>query len=403
MQEMNNTFSIFYLYKRKRFLLCEKPKTAFLYYRDFRINLLTGRKESYALSGLLERLEELKMSFNSINPLVVHLFYELGHKFVGLDYLLPSNRPLALAVEYQDTRIHKDLSNCFNLEQNIAEQIDLEVKEYPKFKSYKNKFDKVYEHLINGDCYQVNLTSQFYFKFSKDKTPYDFIANLWRDQSNIGAYAHCTYIHSMDKLYISNSPECLFQYRDNELFSMPIKGTLKSSNLRDLDKTWQRLKGSLKDQAELYMISDLIRNDLARINLSPAKIVHKKLPLIVPGIVHQFSVIKTSLSKNTNLLQVLKGLFPGGSITGAPKKRVMNIISQTEDNDRGLYCGSTVLFHKSLKAASINIRSAEIDFAIQELKYGAGGGITLNSNKQAEFDETYTKMQSFLSLLGVIS
>lgn len=399
---MNSTFSIFYLYSQKQFLLCESPKSAYLYYRDFRIDLLTGVKEVYSLSNFLERLEQLHMDFYSERPLVLHLFYELGYKFVGLEHLLPSNKPMALAIEYQKTSVHKEVSSCLNYELNSQDQIDLEVKEYPKFKSYKNKFQKVYEHLINGDCYQVNLTSQFYFKFKKDKSPQEFIANLWRDQSSIGAYAHCTYIHSMDKLFMSNSPECLFQYKKSDLYSMPIKGTIKTRGIRDLNNAWEKLKSSEKEQAELYMISDLLRNDLAKIELRPAHIIRKKLPLIVPGIVHQFSVIKTKLSNKATLLQVLEALFPGGSITGAPKKRVMKIIFQTEDNSRGFYCGSTVLFHKTLKAASINIRSSEIDFFVQEMQYGAGGGITLQSEQQAEFDETYTKMQSFLGLLGAL-
>lgn len=398
---MNSTFSIFYLYSKKSFLLCNKPKSAYLYYRDFRINLLTGVKELYSLSNFLERLEQLKMNFDSKNPLVLHLFYELGYKFVGLENLLPTSKPLALAIEYENSSEYSELNKCLNLEFDETEEIGLDVKEYPRFKSYKSKFDKVYTHLVNGDCYQVNLTSQFFFKFNKDKGPMDFILNLWRDQDAIGAYGHCTYVHSMDKLFISNSPECLFQFNKGELYSMPIKGTAKTNEIRQISTAWEQLKSSKKEQAELYMISDLLRNDLAKIEMSPAQIVHKKLPLIVPGIVHQFSVIKTKLSKKANLLQVLKSLFPGGSITGAPKKRVMSIIYQTEDNYRGTYCGSTVLFHKSLKAASINIRSAEVDFTIRELQYGAGGGITLNSDKESEFDETYTKMQSFLGLLGL--
>jgi anthranilate/para-aminobenzoate synthase component I len=121
----------------------------------------------------------------------------------------------------------------------------------------------------------------------------------------------------------------------------------------------------------------------------------------VPGIVHQFSVVDTTVEKETTLLNVMEALFPGGSITGAPKKRVMEIIKDIEKYPRGFYCGSTVLLHKNLKCASINIRSAEISLDKDEIKYGSGGGITLLSKCESEFKETFQKMESFVKFLDV--
>jgi para-aminobenzoate synthetase component 1 len=398
---MNKTCSLFYLSSKRKFLFCEDPISAYIYYRDFRINLLDGKKETFPIADFLEQLRQLKLSYYSLKPFVIHLFYELGYKMMSQEELIPSNKPLALAIEYAHSSYHSEIPV-----ESMEEKIELEAKEYPRFKSYQKKFDKVRQHLIDGDCYQVNLTSQFFFKFQKDIRPQDFICNLWADKESIGAYAHCTYIHSLDRLFLSNSPECLFQINHKkdelELYTMPIKGTVKVARQKDLKNAWEELKNSPKEQGELYMITDLLRNDLARIEKNSSTVVKKKLPLVVPGIVHQYSIIKTLLSYKANLLQVLEGVFPGGSITGAPKKRVMKIISQSEDNYRGFYCGSTVLFHLSLKAASINIRSAEVDFTSQEMQYGSGGGVTLLSEKKAEFDETYIKMQSFLSLLGTV-
>ncbi|MCO4753541.1 MAG: chorismate-binding protein, partial [Bacteriovoracaceae bacterium] len=115
--------------------------------------------------------------------------------------------------------------------------------------------------------------------------------------------------------------------------------------------------------------------------------------------VHQFSIVEANAHEGLNLYQLVKGLFPGGSVTGAPKKNVLKILRKLEAYDRGMYCGSTIVLHKNLKAGSINIRSCEIDFTTSELKYCAGGGITLKSRPQDEFDETYAKMESFLQLL----
>ena len=91
-------------------------------------------------------------------------------------------------------------------------------------------------------------------------------------------------------------------------------------------------------------------------------------------------------------------LFPGGSITGAPKKRVMELINEIEGFERGLYCGSTILLYKGLRSGSINIRSTQIDFMQNEIKYGAGGGVTLLSKASDEYKEALGKLKSFLLL-----
>ena len=178
---------------------------------------------------------------------------------------------------------------------------------------------------------------------------------------------------------------------------MPIKGTLKVEDA-DYDKAWKELERDEKNQAELYMITDLMRNDLTKLTLKPAKVVHNKYPLHVPGLIHQFSVIESSLSPNQNMCNIVKSLFPGGSITGAPKKNTMELIEKIEKFKRGFYCGSTILCYKNRKTASINIRSAEIDYTQNEVKYGAGGGITLQSQALEEFEETLNKLKSFILL-----
>jgi anthranilate/para-aminobenzoate synthase component I len=229
----------------------------------------------------------------------------------------------------------------------------------------------------------------------------DYLRLFINSKERLGAYAHFTSISCMDKAYLSNSPECLFKAfnsgDDITIRSMPIKGTVEDRGVG----SWSELKNSKKDQGELYMITDLVRNDLSKIKLTPSRVIKRKAPLRVPGIVHQFSVVDTTVEKETSLLNVIEALFPGGSITGAPKKRVMEIIKQIEKYPRGFYCGSTVLLHKSLKCASINIRSAEISLDKQEIKYGSGGGVTLLSKCEEEFKESFQKMESFIKFLDV--
>ena len=154
-----------------------------------------------------------------------------------------------------------------------------------------------------------------------------------------------------------------------------------------------------KEQAELFMITDLLRNDLSRIESPLARVVAKKKKLLVPGLVHQYSLLSVPLSINVSLGQVIKAMFPGGSVTGAPKLRVMKILYELERGARGYYTGSTVLLHHSMRAVSINIRSADVDFKKKIFTVGAGSGITLLSEVKKEYEEMLDKVRSFITLL----
>jgi anthranilate/para-aminobenzoate synthase component I len=182
---------------------------------------------------------------------------------------------------------------------------------------------------------------------------------------------------------------------------MPIKGTLKRVENENWKPLWKKLVSDKKSQAELFMISDLLRNDLSRIEKPRAQIVKKKYPKLVPGLIHQYSQIDVELSDDVNLWRVIEKIFPGGSITGAPKVRAMKLIHELEKRNRGFYCGSTLILLKEMKSASINIRSSEISFSPNEKKllYQAGGGITLMSNVFEEYCEMTYKHDSFISTL----
>jgi para-aminobenzoate synthetase component 1 len=355
----DDLYSIFYLADTKDFLLCSRPRFAFIHYRDFKIDLLTGKRIDFPIESIKETLSRFTVSMWQSKPVVFHLFYELGFLFQNLKENIPEHEPLLIHIEYLDTQNF--------LKEEFSSKLSLKLLEYPSLKSYKAKYNKVQEHLERGDCYQVNLTHPFYFKSEDSLESQDYLSHFISSRDKLGAYAHFTYINALDKVFLSNSPECLFKAYDKEnqsfIRSMPIKGTIDDS----LECAWQELKASKKDEGELYMITDLIRNDLTRISLTPSRVLLKKQKLSVPGILHQFSIVETRVEKSVTLYQILQGLFPGGSITGAPKKRVMSIISNLENYKRGFYCGSTVLFHKSLRCGSINIRSAEISLDKNEV------------------------------------
>lgn len=376
--------------------------SAFAYYPNKKINLITGVSTPVNISSWLDSLSEIKLCAPSEAKKITHLMYELGYVIESAQKL-PDDSLLVVEIIYAQSKTYKELNDI--LRDTGYKKINLDLKKSPAFSSYKKSFDNGYENLKAGNCYQFNLTAPFYYSFSDELSYKNFILNLWENENDRGAFAHATYIPFWNKLYLSNSPECLFQIDgkgqkgSSRLWSSPIKGTVKLDKHDDLKSKWKELSSCKKNQSELYMITDLIRNDLSRIEKPVSKVIGKKLPLLVPGILHQYSLVAVELSKKVSLKDVVYSLFPGGSITGAPKKRVMGILKELETSPRQFYCGSTIIWSGEIKAASINIRSCEIDCNKKTLRYCAGGGITLNSEAQSEYDEMLAKVSSFIKLL----
>jgi para-aminobenzoate synthetase component 1 len=364
-----------------------KPKSAFIYYRTTRLNLLTGFPETYPLELFLKRLEKIEIQKKFNHPTVFHFYYELGLLLMGLGHTVDEKTPVAIEIEYEQKRFKKyPKSKLTNL--------PLKTLERPSWSEYKEAFSHVQEHLLSGNGYQVNLTYPFDFETEETLDPRD-ICDFFFSRKNLGPYAHATFLG--DELILSNSPECLFQYQKNEIFTMPIKGTAKRG--KDWKKDWEKMLQDPKEESELNMITDLLRNDLNRLDRPQARVLKSRAPILVPGLLHQYSLIAVSLENPVSLLKTLECLFPGGSITGAPKKRVMEILQEVERYQRGIYCGSTLLCLGEKKVANINIRTASVSVGDRLWRYAAGGGVTLLSKPVNEFQEMESKVTSFLSLL----
>jgi para-aminobenzoate synthetase component 1 len=368
----------------------DTPLSAKAYYRHYVIDLLSGKKESYDFLKWIKDLEKIKMSSFEDVPRVIHLFYELGFLIEKEDGFFKDDQLLAVDIIFS----HYQAVSPINFK-----KIKLDIVSGPDFSIYRQAYHQGYKELIKGNCYQFNLTCPFNYSFDKKYGAIDFIFSLWENNKTRGAFGSATYIPLWDKLFLSNSPECLFQYNNNILSSLPIKGTMPLQNAKNWRHVWKNLICDKKSQAELYMISDLIRNDLSRIELPRAIIVKNKAPKIVPGLLHQYSQIEIELSDNVNVWRVIEKMFPGGSITGAPKLRAMRLIDQLEKRERSFYCGSTLILFKKMKSASINIRSCTVDFRTLTLCYQAGGGITLLSDAKDEFNEMTYKHDSFIQTL----
>lgn len=362
------------------------------FYKNHYIDLLTGLNHPFEIEGWLKTLD-FPVLTQTHDKRFIHLFYELGFMFEGMTEEIGSDELLAVDIEYTKKEITALAAD--------TRKIDLALIDAPHFFEYEKQFQEGYRELTEGNCYQFNLTGMYRYSFSEALTSEDFITALWREPKHRGAYASATYIEALEKLFLSNSPECLFQYENGVLVTRPIKGTLKrlTDDKDEIQKLWRELTADKKSQAELFMIADLLRNDLSRIDLPRSVVTKKKAPLLVPGLIHQYSEISVELRAHVTLKNILQKIYPGGSITGAPKKRVMMILKRLEQRSRGLYCGSTVAFSKNKIDASINIRASVIDFKNLSLTYQAGGGITLLSDVLLEFEEMTYKHDSYIDIL----
>jgi para-aminobenzoate synthetase component I len=362
-------------------------KEAFIYYRSSRLNLLTGFPETYPLEKFLNELEAFSIQSKVKFPRVYHFYYELGLILMGLGHTVDDQMPLAIVIEYGKKKIRSK-------PRSRLDSIPLKTLERPSWSEYKEAFHRIQEHLLDGNCYQVNLTYPFDFETDDVIDPRD-INDFFFSRSGLGPYAHATFLG--DEMILSNSPECLFHYANGRLFTMPIKGTAKAEE--NWKEQWRKMRADPKEAGELNMITDLLRNDLNRLEKPRARIIKERVPLKVPGLLHQHSVISVNIERTLSLKRTLECLFPGGSVTGAPKKRVMQIIQEVERYSRGIYCGSTLLCLDDLKVASINIRTAQFSVGDKLWRYGAGGGVTLLSKASSEYQEMESKVASFLTLL----
>ena len=255
--------------------------------------------------------------------------------------------------------------------------------------------EKVKEYIYAGDVFEVNLAQRFKCIFS-NKNSTDLYLKL-RD-SNPAPFS--AYVNIGETTILSSSPERFIKLENNKIEARPIKGTIKRSMLdfddRKLAKTLQQ---SPKDRAENIMIVDLMRNDLSRVAIPSSVSVDILCGLeTYTNVHHLVSVITAELKHNHDSISLLQTCFPGGSITGAPKIRVMEIIDELEPQRRGPYCGSLgYIGGNGNLDLSILIRSIVIKG--DNLTFHSGGAITLDSDPEQEWNETLLKAESLKTIL----
>lgn len=255
--------------------------------------------------------------------------------------------------------------------------------------------NKLKEHIVNGDIYEINFCIEFTANEEIDPLAL-YIKTL---QENPKPFS--SFFKYNNKYMIGASPERYIQKDENKLFSNPIKGTAPRGATKEEDSQLKTdLYKSEKERAENLMIVDLVRNDLSKIGIKGTTKVEELFGLYTFPTVHQM-ISTVSCEVDTSFENILNGTFPMGSMTGAPKVMSMKLIERYEKSTRGLYSGATgYLLPNGDFDFNVVIRSLIYDADTHRLSLHVGGAITYSSDPEQEYEECLLKAKSMFELLG---
>lgn len=267
---------------------------------------------------------------------------------------------------------------------------------------YIEKFNKVQNYLLSGDCYQINLAQRFSAQYQGD----EFEAYLALKSANKAPFS--AFIRLDNAAILSVSPERFLQLSQGKVQSKPIKGTMPRSDDKVQDaKNAEILRHSSKDNAENLMIVDLLRNDISKSCQAGSVKVPKLFDIeSFPAVHHLVSTVEGTLASDKHATDLLRGAFPGGSITGAPKIRAMEIIEELEPHRRSVYCGSIgYLSNCGTMDTSITIRTliCQPNAGEKTIHCWAGGGLVADSTAESEYQETFDKVNCILPVLSKLN
>lgn len=350
---------------------------------------------SYDIGNYIEKLPrtaiddtdvyDLYFGFYNFVIVVDHLLNKTFIATPGIDEEIESN-----ILKEIETKILN--GNKKDLEFNKNENID-EVKLSSNFKKseYINAIEKVRDYIKQGDIYQANLTQRFSGKTNLSSY------QLYKRLRDVSKAPFAAFLNFENYQVLSNSPERFIKCIDKTIEARPIKGTRPRGKTVEEDiRLQEELRNSEKDKAELLMIVDLERNDLGKVS----KIGTVKVPelfVIEPyaNVSHLVSTVTGKLKDSLSSTDIIKATFPGGSITGAPKIRAMEIIDELEPTQRNVYTGSVgyIGFNGDM---DFNIAIRTLIKKDENIFFQVGGGITWDSNPEEEYQETLDKAKSIM-------
>lgn len=356
-------------------------------------------REIMVLSKEKKSIGEIREYFHVLEKKIKEGFYALGFISYELGYLLEERlnklywepkTPLAYFALFK--RWHKVQLHPQEEERNYSLQVkglNLSSKEY------EEALKKIKDYIAQGDTYQVNFTAKLKFTLSGD--PWSLFKALLFSQR----CEYASFMETPDFLLLSLSPELFLEKKGLRLLSAPMKGTLKRAPLLHQDELQKEsLRVDLKSRAENIMIVDLIRNDLGRIAIPGSVWVKELFQIKTYPTLHQMISLIEGTIKEASLFDILKALFPCGSVTGAPKIRTMEIIRELEKEPRNVYTGAVgyltpegdFLFNVAIRTILLQ-REKDQSFRGE---LGVGAGIVWDSLTEVEYEETLLKAKFLL-------
>ncbi|MHC4424999.1 MAG: anthranilate synthase component I family protein [Planctomycetota bacterium] len=367
---------------------------------------------SYELSRYVEKLPETAIDDVGV-PLIRLCFYD---RLIAYDHIEKTLWLIALQLPGDAEKPEDKLAA---LERLLAESqrtcvprpapADLDNIDFSRVRCnmdkdyYLRTVEKIKQYIYDGEVYQINFSQRFECDY--DAQPIRLYH--WQNHHNPSGYA--AYIDGGGFHVVSASPEMFITIADGVIRTKPIKGTrprineaanttLQTGQINA--ENFNELLGSEKEQAELNMIIDLERNDVAKVCRPGTRaVIQPRTIETYPTVFHAVATVAGQLREEITFCDVLKAMFPGGSITGAPKIRSMEIIDETEPTARGVYTGS-IGFIGVDGNVCLNIAIRTIIITAKKAFAQAGGGIVADSDPQAEWAETITKARALLAGIG---
>jgi len=314
-----------------------------------------------------------------------HLSYEAGYPFVDLESPSSGDEPVAWMGVYDRPHVLAPADVDRGLSGLESDPSVRDVRLDISREAYTEAIGRIRRHIQAGDVYQINYTAPVRFRAPGD--PRVLYRRLRRQQR----VPYGAYLNRGDRQILSCSPELFFRRQGDRVSTRPMKGTIRRGRTLDEDRALrEELAADPKNRAENLMIVDLLRNDLS-VCCEPGSVEVPALYTTEPydTVTQMTSTVEGRLRAGEGHSDILRALFPCGSVTGAPKRRAMRLIRTLEPEPRGVYCGAIGMAGPNTAAFNVAIRTAVIDG--DEGTMGVGSGIVWDSEPQSEYEECNLK------------
>jgi len=310
-----------------------------------------------------------------------------------IKYLSEFESEIEVDLNIIQNQLHWQVNSKFKIQEKIK------IKQRISKNDYSKKLKNILDHIHRGDIYEVNFCQEFYAENSMIDP-----LHVYQKLNAISTPPFATFLKIKDKYLLSASPERFVKKEGSKIISQPIKGTARRlPNKEEDEKLANQLYNNPKERAENIMIVDLVRNDLSKTAINGSVKVEELCKVYSFKQVHQLiSTVVSEVDKDKNPVDIVKSLFPMGSMTGAPKISAMEIIEQQEETKRGMYSGAVGYFSSNNNFDfNVVIRSILHNKTKKYTSFIVGGAITSLSNIDSEYEECMIKAKAMKKALAI--